>query len=472
MIRRASFADELRHAERRAQRPFGLRGPLGGGGFGGTGPEVPVTIPNLAFWLDGRAAAFSDTGGTVPAVAPSGRVRRVNQADAIAGPPFLASSDAVRSFKELNAFGIQCGTSSLGLSMPAGVTLPNTGQTLAGCFVNTAGYGVMCILSGTNGNYFGLQLSNNSFAGFSDGGWDSGLPVPLGSKVAWCVRTNAAGQDIMLNVDGAVLTNTQAHAISGVVSAMSTGYSTGVAATSNSLCGQMLGYSRRLTDAERTSLMGFLVKRVAPIAVPLDAPLFAIAGDSIGEGEVTSTTNLTWAARSIGNTWANPTPAFLWNASIPGDTIQTQIAIYMAKTRAVVRAPGRTKNAVVIVQVMSNSILDQSGLTAGQILTLLYDFCAQIRADGGKAALWTCLPRSDAAAGGGFPARRTAVNDDIKLNGLAHADVLIDTTTIAGMSSIADASGADFNADHVHPNDSGHAKIATLTNTQLAPFLV
>src|SRR5690554_940161 len=94
------------------------------------GVRVPSLINDLALWLDGASAAWSDTGATVLASSPAGRVRKVDQPSPLSGS-WLAASDAARPFRDTNAFSCHIGGTAHYLAAPAGTTLPGNACTIA-----------------------------------------------------------------------------------------------------------------------------------------------------------------------------------------------------------------------------------------------------------------------------------------------------------------------------------------------------
>lgn len=435
-------------------------------------PVDPSSIAGLALWLDARTSAvFADTAGTIPAVAPNGRIRRIDSPAALSGAQWLAASDAIRPFRELNGIGFQVGTSFLGLSAPAGVTLPVAGCTFAGAFVNMCkGQGtsaVSTLISGTNGSVFAFLLAGSTLAAYADGGWDSGIAIPLGAEVAWCINVTSAGLALKFIINGTTVTANLVRAISGsAISGLAAGFASGLGQGAHCITSHLLGYNVSLNNTDRDNLLAFLVTQFP--ALPLNTPIIACAGDSIGAGFISSSPLTSWSSIVLGGTWSNPTPARLFNGAISGDTILGQTTAYTTFTRPVVTQAGRARPVVVIVEAMTNAMTDAAGFTAAQLLTQLYALCDMIRADGAKVAVWTPAVRNDVNAGAGFPAKRATMLADILTNGRTHADAIIDTNTI--WSSLSDASGPDF-VDGLHPSDSGHAKIAALTIAQIASLI-
>lgn len=92
---------------------------------------------------------------------------------------------------------------------------------------------------------------------------------------------------------------------------------------------------------------------------------------------------------------------------------------------------------------------------------------AGLRANGAsKVVLFTCLP----CGGGAVETQRQVVNNAIRASGTSVADAIADVETISMGAAGANTNTTWYNADTIHPNDTGHANLETLLATVIGPI--
>ncbi len=462
----------IRRAGMLARRPA-ARGATGGG-------FTPASIPGLALWMDGRTAnAFFDTGGTTPATAPAGRVRRI---DSPIGGQWLAVSDAVRPLRDLNGLHFDFGPNPLRIAQPVGVTIPMTTCTLAFAFRcesgAVSGFRFQDIAGGNDGGgTLGLTITTTLLVTHGGANWDSGLAIAMGDVLVGVVEFSAGGIALTLYVNGTLHTANFVGAIAGTLASLQLGATDAFTECQGTLS-QFLGYNMPLSAPSKVALISFLQAN-APGPVPKNATEIIIIGDSIGAGFGVTYPAPAWFDTMIQSFYGNAVPPRIWNTAVSGRLIADCVTAYPTEVKPLLQATGRTKQILVLVECSTNSMTDTAGLTAGQVTAALYAFCDTILTDGTaagntiKIGLFTCLPRTDAGAGAGFPAKWATVNTDLRANFGLHADVLVDWANQAGFGGggITDANGANFNADHLHLSAAGSTGIAPYIEGQISALI-
>lgn len=436
----------------------------------------PASIANLALWFDGRASAFSDSGGTVPAIADAGRVARIDQPSPLTGS-WLAASDAVRPYREANCLDFQM-ISPLCLQQPVGITLPANNFTIALAFEQRAislslvtGFpsgssGSQRLLWGTDGvGVWGLYIfqdelrlawNGNVFSGYIA---TSAVMRP-GSRVVFILRGDGTGARWTVVINGVQSTGSQAASFSGTIASLNLGGDPSLAKIASfTAIAQCALYSRAVSDGEVTTLTAFMAANMPPAGFPLGAPLMGLVGDSIASGQGGGSQG-GWAGNaqaSLRSSLANP-PRMM-NSAISGYTVANAITDYPLVLRQFVSL-SRAKN-ILFVAVGTNSMTDFAGLSAATVLSQVYSLCDTARADGWQVVLCTVLPRSDPGMTG-FEAKRTTINTDFRgATGASHSDAICDFAAISGMGAVGDSDNTTFySVDHVHPNNAGHALMA------------
>jgi hypothetical protein len=455
----------MRAAERRAQRPFRFRGPLGGGFFGGkSGPPFPSTVVPF-LWLDGTKTAFSDVAGTVPAVAPSGRVANAKNTGTFGGAWLQNTADA-RCFRDATGMCFETipttgNLGGTGFAVPAGATLPANTVTIAGMLVNRTSplvnsgnlKGLLIGQDNATTGQFGPFIRNGELCVYHNGTiWGSGLTVPLATPTAFCVRISPTGIDAALSIGGVVTTAATVTAIiAGTIASLSLAIFPAFGEGLDASVTQLLAVTRTITDPERTALLTWLAAQTPAEAFPVSANYVAISGDSIAEAAGLSS-QYGWAYRMLPALEALGPQIKLLNLGIPSIRIDAAHIDY-TNVIAPIYSASRPKN-VCIVQVVTNTIAF-AGLTAAQVLTQYYSLCDDAKAQGFRVLACTCLPRSDAGISATFEADRQLFNTDVRANFAAHAFGLIDFAGVAGVGAAGDSNGANYQSDHVHPSQAG-----------------
>lgn len=108
------------------------------------------------------------------------------------------------------------------------------------------------------------------------------------------------------------------------------------------------------------------------------------------------------------------------------------------------------------------------GVTAVQTETNIQTYCLARQAAGWKVAMFTLLPRSDAAAPGDFETSRQTVNTWIRANWASFADLLVDVAADVRIGDAGDELDLTYYAaDQVHLNNTGRAVVAGILTTAL-----
>lgn len=430
-----------------------MKAPNGMGVFGGQPTPPPG---GLTFWFDGSAPAYSNFAGSIVAGAPYGRVARVDQrAPAPAGQWLTSNETTLRGWRDARAIDIQYGP-------PVVVAQPGALSVNANSCVWGFTAQARSSVSVVNTIYFGddgvsnwgallgpdLQLyaASTSFS--------TGIVVPPGAIVSAVIKYTPTTIDVTATVDGVLHTFTTAASNNNHVTRnLFLGQGFGGTYHSQSGIAQVLGYAGTTVDV--SALLAFL-RQSEPTGFPVNAPLVVVGGDSISQG-VTATTSSSEFYQAQVNLAGNATPPRLLNAGLANLDLTGLIARYPTEVRPFYNA-ARAKN-ILCVQCMTNSMpcsTVNAAATAAAVLAQYYAYCDTARADGWIVIAYTCLPRSDASAGTGFPTAWNIVNTDIRANYLSHAADLCDAAGVAGMSTILDAAGANF-SDQLHPSNAGQA---------------
>jgi lysophospholipase L1-like esterase len=229
----------------------------------------------------------------------------------------------------------------------------------------------------------------------------------------------------------------------------------------------LLGIPRLLSVAERDALLAWLVANPPSPALPSDVNLLVVSGDSIGWGYGVPSYQC-WAYRMLPLLESIGPRLRLLNLGIPASNLDQETTAYNS-TIAPLVSPQRQRQ-VMINQGGTNSIAFGAD-SAATVLAKYYALCDSARAAGYKVVACTVLPRSDGGIRGTFEADRATFNADVLANWASHADALANFAGIAGLGAAGDSNGANYQADHVHPNVLGHALAATVSQTSVIPLL-
>lgn len=424
----------------------------------------PTTIANLALWLDGSTvAAFSDSAGATQATA-TGRVRRVNQTAPLTGS-WLAPSDAQRIFREdAVAFDVPQGNTAI--VQPTGIGLPANNATLGFSFTlrDPRGNGSEYVCVGNDGvGRWGIYSANNTFHVFYGGAdFDTGISCLMNVPMTGVVRWTGTGIDVLCDVGGV----SQSASASATLAARTTAALT-IGRNNDSTFGfldaalvavvsQLVGYQRAITDAERTTLMAWLLSKRAPVTFTTAAPFILLEGDSIATTGLQFYTFDAWCMKMLPNLWPS-SDVRLEDAAVSGSQISDVVARYTTTTLPYLSS-GRSKN-VVILAIGTNSLAD-AAKSASAYLADLYALADAIRAAapaGTKLVGQTILPRTIGAFGTPttFEADRQTWNTAIRSGYAAHFDALADIATIVGMGAVGNDTNATYYQDGVHPTVAG-----------------
>jgi lysophospholipase L1-like esterase len=434
----------------------------------------PQSIANLALWMDGRAATFSDAGGTTAATDPAGRVRRIDQPAPLTGS-WLASADAVRAFREPGSLYFQPNGTASGnnISQPVGPTVTGNNATLAVSFVlrdlpapfNAA------IIYGAGGGTWGFDLAGATTTALRVRNqgvtWTTNIAVPELVACSIVMRATSSGMDLSDNFGGITGTASLTQALgSAAIGSFVAGLGSG--GTFQGSISQIAIYNRAISDAERAALLAFMVANSPPTAFPTGAPLVQISGDSIAAGFNVDKHLQSWPFKMVNNLYATAPSVRLFDSAIAGWTIAQMATDYPTWVKPNY-STSRTRN-ILIAAGATNSMAFGT-LTAAQVLAAYYAYCDQARADGFLVVSCSVLPRTDAGIRGTFEADRGTFNSDLAANHAAHSDAYADVASIVGMSTPTDTTGTNFTADHVHPSAAGHALIEAVVRTAVLSLL-
>lgn len=456
-----------------------MRGPLGGGVIASTG-FTPAQIPNLAFWLDGRQQSFSDAAGVVPANAFAGRCRRVRMPGL--GANLTAAAAANRPFVNAKSLAFKS-AAQLGVSAPAGITLPAQNCTLGLSWVtsdllrpDTTGpftdyiQGLLCGAHSADPStvwgFMAYSWAMGIYYGNGGNLWytlDNGGPtLKPGDITSAVLRFSPTALDLAWNVNGTPGSAQLVHAIpAGTISNLGIGDRSNRAL--DAAVSQVTAYGRRISDGETADLLKFLVANPAE-RFPVQTPAWVIAGDSISRG---------WTATSRATSWCylvlaglDPTPVVLNNTSFQGWTIANVATDYVPGVVPFYN-PARVKN-VLSVTCGSNDLFN--GVTGVTALAGYLAYLDTARAAGWKLQAATLLPRSSVGTPVDFETQRTAFNTGLRAAS-SHYDSLADVALVAGMGAAGDSDNATNYSDKVHPTDVGHALIAPTYKTAVQALL-
>jgi lysophospholipase L1-like esterase len=446
----------------------------------------PAGMAGLTFWLDGGQSTFSDTGSSVPATAPLGLVARVPQPSPLTGSWASPDAGTSRPFRDAAGFCFEPlpgGSSYSGrnLSPPGAPTMPANDNTIAIHFVSRATetvtlnswYGFFRAGDVSNGgNRYGLSVNTGKLAYYANNTLrNTTITIPLGAQISVVARWTSTAWDAKVSVNGTTSTFSFSVALpAGTLTTFIAGLiDPGIANNPpHSSISQLFGVGRAVSDAERDLMLTWLDLKPADVAFPVSANFVAIGGDSIGAGQGlgTESSGFVWgmlpALQAVG-----PQIKIL-NGSMPADKIAQAQTRYTNTIKPIYSA-SRAKN-ILFLQVGTNS-LAVGGAAVATYIAAIYALADGARADGFKVILCTLLPRSDAGISGTFNADRATYNADLVANWASHADALCDFAGISGMGADADSTGANYQADHVHPNASGHALMRPVAQAAVVSLL-
>lgn len=156
-----------------------------------------------------------------------------------------------------------------------------------------------------------------------------------------------------------------------------------------------------------------------------------------------------------------------WNTGVSGQTL-AQMDTDKATQIAPFYASGIAKNIVVLWGGTNDMAQGVGNQTAATALSRLYALGDYYLSAGWQVVLLDCLPRSDAAAGAGFAAKRTTFNADFATNAAAHCTVPVRVSQISGIGADGDSDvTTNYDGDKVHLNATGHGLIAAAVETAL-----
>ncbi len=437
--------------------------------------DYPATLSGVNLWLDGRAQAYSDAAGTVPASAPLGRVARIDQPSPLSGSWLSPNTTDARPFREVGALRLEPvpttgNYTGLTMNAPAGVTLPANACTISGSFLGLTSplvqpgtvRGVIYGLDG-GGQAWGPIIVNGVLCAYYGGAlWNTGLSVPLFTKFSYVLRYNSTGLDVSVNIDGTVSSaSLTASVAAGTISGITTGAWPALNGIGpNQSLMQVVGVNRRVNDSERDLLLAWLATQTPPDPFPATSYRLTQSGDSIGANYGINAADGCEYKSLPAIEAVRPDIRFL-NLSVPSDTILGQAAKFSSVIAPLYSAICPLH--VHVIQCGTNSLATGSR-TIAQNIADTYALCDAARALGTnvKIVVATLLPRSDAGIRGTYEADRQTYNTEMRANAVAlgHAHVVWDVC-VSGMGAAGDSDNlTNFQSDKVHPAAAGFALLA------------
>ncbi len=176
------------------------------------------------------------------------------------------------------------------------------------------------------------------------------------------------------------------------------------------------------------------------------------AGDSISTGSI-APQNKDWIYQSdLGG--------LQFNISIGGQTMAT----ILSESRLAAYYDS-SKRCVAVIFAGTNDIAN-SGRTGAQVEADLHSYCVILRAQGWKIVVVTMLPRN------GVETERQNYNNLIRANAGSYSDATADVETLAMGAAGANTNLANYNADQIHPNTTGHGFLAGLIGPLVQALMV
>ncbi len=441
-----------------------------------TSPLSPSAIPDLAFWLDGNAQAFSDQDENFPLPPDSGRVRSVPEAPPLNGS-WKAASTLERPIRALGALDLRPAESSSGYNLQdtAG-TIQTDNSTVAISFrllnSNSAQGALSARVGMTSlsleihfvGDTIGIRNNNTSAA--------LKKHIARGLHGTMIVRFTPTGYKVLYEVEGFRSSETVDAAIDHeTASNFDLGYDGNLKSSMFGFVSQVVGINRAVSDEESSRLMTWLTAQPIPDAYPVTKPLVAIVGDSIANGDQIPGWQ-SWGFTMLDNLRQTYPDVQLLNDAVNGSGIPTVKNSTYSERVLPWYSANRAKN-ILIVAAGSNDLINGIG-SVPDILDRYYGLLQSARATGWKTVACTVLPRSDGLNSGqsAFEAARKAFNDDL----VAHAakyDALADVAKITGLGAVGDSDNTTYYSDKIHPTAPGHALLEPVyraaVNGLLAP---
>lgn len=440
----------------------------------GLAPAFPGTV-TPAVWFDGSMPAFADSGATIPAVAPSGIVQRIDERSPLTGS-WTAGNAAWRPVRD--AYGCRfepLGSAGLNLlTRPDVAGIPSNACTLVVSMVARDGFAGPA--SGVFEDTFhsaGIACYGGQIYIYYNGGfWNSGLVAPIALHTTIAVRYTPTGVDVKVNAAGTITTASLAATIpsTNVVGPWQLGYTPQGAGPAYSSFTQAMAVARAVTDSERDALMAFAHAKLAPVAYPNDRALIAILGHSIPRG-VDATTGGSYPFRAMGSVRAAGHPCEVMNVAVGGTG-----AVYVRDVEyplvSAQYSASRVRN-VLVIDIGCNDLANGNDPTT-LVLGPIYTAADTARAAGWRVVLTTILPRSDtmAVSQSAYNAARAFTNTDLAANWHLHADAFADTRGVTHLGADGDSNDTTyFGADKIHPVNAGHALLEPVFTTAILSVL-
>lgn len=158
------------------------------------------------------------------------------------------------------------------------------------------------------------------------------------------------------------------------------------------------------------------------------------------------------------------------NLAVSGSTLANIVARKSDVLAAIDKMVARSLTPIVHVEAGANDLIRNDYVEA-TFLASLETYCDDLQSAGAKVVLATVLPRaSEADSGARFDTRRATLNPLLRDFLGVHCDAIADFAADPDMgvnSNSGTSAGAFnttyFNADRVHPNTTGHIRLATIT---------
>lgn len=415
----------------------------------------PASVSPLFRLAGAFGAGFSDTGGTVPAAAPKGLVRRFNEVSPLTSN-WQAINDASRPRRDASSLRIEAADPALDhiLQHSGAATGINLNDSMfVASWVARDGQGgpPYGLIQGTSGpSAWGAFGIGDGLAAYYNSSYAvlSGMTAKRGARLTLGVLWTSTGLLAKLFTDGV------AGAPVTITDTVSGGFSTNHTFNiGNSGLQQTNFYGSLIeatgvnggSEAKLDALMAYADALPGPPAYPLNKPMLAIIGDSIAREAVSVNPWQGWVHTAQRN--LRPTYDIeMCNLAITGGGVSN-----LAPLIAPFYNARRVKN-VCVFAAGTNEFA--AGNDAAFAIPRYWATCDAVRALGYTIVACTVLPRSGLFASGVtqsfYDAQMDLFNAEVRNNWRLHADSLADVTTIVGMGAHGDSNNPLYYLSLIH----------------------
>lgn len=423
---------------------------------------APTDIANCSLWLQAETGAYTDAGTTLATNSQtvqqhndqSGNTRHASQATSGSRPTYIASAINSKPALRFSSKNLQT-TSFFGSGWNSAFTIFVVANRTSGSSVVVAASS-----NSVSGIYVGQDTTPTCFTGtLSRNRWRSvnGRNTPLATHVQM-FRFNGSSARHAVNGRGRTVATTGTMNLSGALSigALSSG---GGFAWPGDIA-EIIVYQAALTDQQVSDVEDFLYTRYG-LSQQL-APVVVFDGDSITAGQGTTTAYPSRTMTAV-------TTASWLNLGVSGQTIATMNTNRAENVEPLYRSDAPSGSIVCLF----GGTNDLYGVTtSATVITALQAYAAGVKAVGLKCLVGTILPRSNAGIAADFETKRQAVNTAIRTNTGAWHDGVMDFAADTRIGDAGDELDTTYyQADKVHPNDTGAQILADIASAALLTLL-